>query len=122
VAYTESLATFGALAVVGGLVLASRWVFSTSARDRRMARERTDLGLLVAVTTTPGRESAQAVAARLLAQGVRATVAPEHGPDRGQPLRVSAQGRLQPQDRSVRGHQVLVFPDDLDRARQLLRR
>ena len=82
-----------AFAVVAGLALFLRWAFRGEPRRRPPA----DDGLLTRVATLPGREPALALRAVLSDAGIRSTV------------------------RSTGAHraEVLVFPEDADRARVL---
>ena len=82
-----------AFVVIAGLALFLRWAFRGEPRRRPPA----DNGLLTCVATLPGRESALALRAVLSDAGIRSTV------------------------RSTGAHraEVLVFPEDADRARVL---
>ena len=82
-----------AVAVVAGLALVLRWAF----RSEPPRRPPADDGLLTRVATLSRRESAMALRAVLSDAGIRSTV------------------------RSTRAHraEVLVFPEDADRARAL---
>jgi hypothetical protein len=82
-----------AFAVIAGLALFLRWAFRSEPRRRPPA----DDGLLTRVATVSGRESALALRAVLSDAGIRSTV------------------------RSTGAHRadVLVFPEDADRARVL---
>src|SRR3712207_3592865 len=82
-----------AFAVLGGLALFLRWAFGSE--DRR--RPPPDAGLLTRVATLSRRESALALRAVLSDAGILSTV------------RVPAPHRAE----------VLVFPEDAERARQL---
>jgi hypothetical protein len=93
-----------ALVVAAGLGLLGGWVARPSRRPAR------DYGLLVAVATGTDAASAAGLAERLEAAGIRSTVVPADGP-----VLVSHDGRLAP-----RGTDVLVFPDDLCRAREAI--
>lgn len=85
-----------AVVVMALLVLFMRWAFGTGyGRDRR--RQARDDGLLVCVATLSRRESALALRAVLSDAGIRSTV------------RTPVPGRAD----------VLVFPEDADRARVL---
>ena len=86
-----------AFAVLAGLALVTRWAFGTG-YGREPAPERAD-GLLTPVATLSRRESAQALRAVLSDAGIRSTV------------RFPAAYRAD----------VLVFPEDADRARALAR-
>ncbi|MCF6733930.1 hypothetical protein [Blastococcus sp. KM273129] len=86
-----------ALTAFALLALFTRWAFGSDlARDRRH-REPADDGLLTHIATLSQRESALALRAVLSDAGIRSTV------------------------RSPAAHraEVLVFPEDADRARQL---
>jgi hypothetical protein len=88
----ESLIAVLAMAFVA---LLCRWVFApTHTQVRRTEPRPADFGLLVAVTTAPTAEDARMLRDVLVAQGVRASVSA--------------------------GHDVLVFRQDLDRARDLV--
>lgn len=101
------LAPVFAALVLGGLVLLTRWVFGT--RGVRRVRPLPDYGLLVPVARLADRAAAEDLRARLLAHGIRGTVVPAgKGYD--------AQGRPWPPDAA----HLLVFPDDVERARALL--
>ena len=82
-----------AFAVIAGLALFLRWAF----RGEPSRRPPADDGLLTRVATLSGRESALALRAVLSDAGIRSTV------------------------RSTGAHraEVLVFPEDADRARVL---
>ena len=82
-----------AFAVIAGLALFLRWAFRGEPRRRPPA----DDGLLTRVATLSGRESALALRAVLSDAGIRSTV------------------------RATGAHreEVLVFPEDADRARVL---
>ena len=91
-----------ALAALGVIVLMCRWVFSTSDRDRRNARRLTtaaasrgggDYGLLVPVSTARTADDAEMLSGLLRDAGIRCTVA---------------------------GDEVMVFPTDAARARDLV--
>ena len=82
-----------AFAVVGGLALFLRWAY----RSDPHRRPPSDDGLLTRVATLSRRESALALRAVLSDAGIRSTV------------RVPAPHRVE----------VLVFPEDADRARAL---
>ncbi|RBY82000.1 hypothetical protein DQ238_05100 [Geodermatophilus sp. TF02-6] len=81
--------------VLLGLVLVLRWAFGSD--DRRRGRRPTDDGLLTPVATVSRRETALALRAVLSDAGIRSTVR-FPGPHRAQ---------------------VLVFPEDAARAREL---
>jgi hypothetical protein len=85
-----------AFAVVGLLALFMRWAFGTGA-DHAPARGTDEDGLLTRIATFPRRESALALRAVLSDAGIRSTV------------------RFPAEDRA----DVLVFPEDADRARAL---
>ena len=82
-----------AFAVIAGLALFLRWAF----RGEPRRRPPVDDGLLTRVATLSGRESALALRAVLSDAGIRSTV------------------------RAIGAHraEVLVFPEDADRARVL---
>lgn len=90
-----------ALAALAVIVLICRWVFSTSDRDRRAARRTAtavasrsgDYGLLVPVATARTADDAAMLSDLLREAGIRCTVA---------------------------GDEVLVFPSDATRARDLV--
>ncbi|GGP46157.1 SPOR domain-containing protein [Saccharothrix coeruleofusca] len=93
------MTTFLLLAVLLGLLaLVLRWAFGN---DRRAVPDYTgdDFGLLREVAEEPTAEAAQALAGRLRAAGIRATVVSRGG-----------------------AHRLMVFPADLAEARLLLRR
>jgi len=120
-----ALASFGegtAVAAVIALGAVSRWVFSTSARERRMAEERArrDFGLLVPALTTADPRAAARSRSALEAHGVRATLASAPPPGAGEPVRVTADGFVVRPQQSAAGVHVLVFPHDLERARAIL--
>ena len=85
-----------ALVVVGLLALFMRWAFGSDTARRRPAPPPDD-GLLTRVATLSARESAQALRAVLTDAGIRSTT------------RARAAHRVE----------VLVFPEDADRARAL---
>lgn len=96
----------------------SRWTFSPTRAQRarrEQARERRDFGLLVPVTTLPQREQAELVRDLLARHGIRGTLAVVPPG----PVRVTADGYLR--GREAGGHQLLVFPSDAERARELVR-
>lgn len=101
------LAPLMAVLVLGVLVLLTRWVFG--ARGVRLLRPRADYGLLTPVARLGDRASAEAARARLGEYGIRGTVVPAG-------LGFDAQGRPW----SPESAQILVFPDDADRAREVL--
>ena len=91
-----------ALGALGVIILMCRWVFSTSDRDQRTARRLAaaaasrgggDYGLLVPVATARTADDAKMLSALLRDAGIRCTVA---------------------------GDEVLVFPTDAARARELV--
>jgi spore maturation protein SpmB len=92
------LVAFGALVVI---ILICRWVFSTSDRDARAARRTAaavrsrggDYGLLVPVASVRTPDDAQMLRAVLRDAGIRSTLS---------------------------GSEVLVFPADAPRARDLV--
>ncbi len=96
-----------ALLVVLLLGLCGRWVFAPNIR-----RNRKDYGLLVPVATITVKADAEAVRDRLQTAGLRATLGASHTI-----THVSAQGFATTQPP---GHHVLVFPQDLERARNVL--
>ncbi len=108
--------------VLAGLVLVLRWVYSVRRRAERLARERSrrDFGLLVPAVTLPRASDARHRQEVLSAYGIRATLAPAMGPDHGEPVIVTARGHVMPRRTGRIGTHVLVFPADLDRARELL--
>jgi hypothetical protein len=90
-----------ALLAVGVLALILRWSYRRggSLVERRARRgTEQDYGLLVAVAEPATFAEAELVRARLVAQGVRATLAP-----------------------TTQGPRVMVFPDEVSVARALLR-
>ena len=113
---TDAAAFAFALAIALCLGFVARWVYSPT-RAQRERRERLaqarDFGLLVPLLTLPTRQTAERGKAQLVAHGIRATVAKV--PDG--PLRVTHDGELL---RPVGGHQLLVFPDDVERATRVL--
>ncbi len=118
--YHFALGPGAAVIALGVVLLACRWVFSTSHRERRAASARAqgDFGLLVPVAS-PADLAAAELARRLLAgHGVRATVA-ETRPPPG-PVRVTADGHVLPRQEELPVVRLLVFPADLERARTLL--
>lgn len=90
-----------ALGVVVLLTIAARWVFRPSRPNRRIERidatDARELGLLVVVATA-GRAQARALRGRLAEAGIRASTS------------VRQDGRFD----------VLVFAQDVERARDLL--
>jgi hypothetical protein len=82
-----------AFAVIAGLALFLRWAFRGEPRRRPPA----DDGLLTRVATLSGRESALALRAVLSDAGIRSTI----------------------REPAAHRADVLVFPEDLDRARAL---
>jgi hypothetical protein len=103
----EYFAPLLALAVVIVLGVVSRWVFAPNIRSSRK-----DYGLLVPVATLTVKSEAEHARDRLTAVGIRATLGPSH-----QMAFVDARGFA-----TVRppGHHVLVFPQDCDRAANVL--
>ena len=87
------------VAVVVVLLLAvfMRWAFGSSLTKRRAEPPPDDVGLLTRIATLSQRESAQALRAVLSDAGIRSTV------------RIRTERRVE----------VLVFPEDADRARAL---
>lgn len=91
-----------ALGSVAVLVLLLRWTFSRGGsfvERRPRSGAVTDYGLLVPVAEPATFAEAELIRARLVSQGVRATLAP-----------------------TTQGPRVLVFPQDASVARALLRR
>lgn len=86
----EAVVAIGALVVI---VLLCRWVFSPT-HTTVNAEPLRDYGLLATVTCAPTAADAAMLREVLVAQGIRASVSPEH--------------------------EVLVFAKDLDRARSLV--
>lgn len=86
----ESLVAIGALLVI---VLICRWVFAPAHPHRRAAQP-DDYGLLVPVVRAPSGADARMLRDLLVDRGVRASVTARH--------------------------EVLVFADDLERARTLV--
>ena len=113
---TDAAAFVFALAIAVSLGFVARWVYGPTRMQRRQ-RDRLaqahDFGLLVPLLTLPARQAAERGRARLAANGIRATVA--QLPDG--PLRVTHDGDLL---RPAGGHQILVFPDDVERATRVL--
>lgn len=113
---TDAAAFVLALAIALCLGFVARWVYGPTRAQRqrrdRLAQAR-DFGLLVPLITLPARQAAERGRAQLAAKGIRATVA--RVPDG--PLRVTHDGDL---IRPVGGHQILVFPDDVERATRVL--
>ena len=101
-----ALAPLLALVAVVVLGVLSRWVFAPNVRRRK------DYGLLVPVATITVKADAERVRDRLTEAGVRATVGTTH-----QKALVDRQGFATV---TPAGHVVLVWPDDLARARALL--
>ncbi len=98
-----------AVAVVTAMVLVSRWVWAP-----RKGMAHRDYGMLVPALQVAELERAERARTSLRRSGIRATLG------QAPPLvRVSAQGRAV---RQPALHQVLVFPDDLARAQELLDR
>jgi hypothetical protein len=91
-----AVAPVAAFAVLALLALFLRWAFGTGDSRRRRPTP-TDDGLLLRVATASSRESALALRAVLSDAGIRSTV------------RLAAPHRAE----------VLVFPEDADRARTL---
>jgi hypothetical protein len=113
---TDAAAFTLALAIALCLGLVARWVYGPTRAQRRqrdkLAQAR-DFGLLVPLITLPARAVAERGREQLVAHGIRATVA--QVPDG--PLRVTSDGDLL---RPVGGHQILVFPDDVEQASRVL--
>ena len=86
-----------AVAVALGLAAFARWAFGTGYGRQRLPAPPTDEGLLTLVATLSRRESALALRAVLSDAGIRSTI------------RVPAPHRAD----------VLVFPEDAPRAREL---
>ena len=90
-----------AFLVVGLLVLLLRWTFrhgtSLVAREARPGAP-DEYGLLVSVAAPPSFAEAELLRARLVGRGIRATLAP-----------------------TTEGPRVLVFPDEAEAARAMLR-
>jgi hypothetical protein len=99
---SDGFAELGALGVVVVLALAARWVFRPSRPNRTIRRvdasDARELGLLMVVATRE-RAQAQADQARLAGAGIRASTS------------ARSDGRFD----------LLVFAQDLERARELLR-
>jgi hypothetical protein len=110
---TDAAAFLFALAIALSLGFVARWVYGPTRAQRRrrdkLAQAR-DFGLLVPLVTLPARQAAERGREQLVAHGIRATV-----PDG--PLQVTGGGELL---RPLGGHQILVFPDDVDRASRVL--
>jgi hypothetical protein len=90
-----------AFAVVGLLALLLRWTFrrgGSLVAPRPKVGDPDDYGLLVAVASPATFAEAELIRARLVGQGIRATLAP-----------------------TTQGPRVLVFPDEARTARALLR-
>lgn len=113
---TDAAAFVFALAIALSLGFVARWVYGPTRAQRhrrdKLAQAR-DFGLLVPLVTLPARQAAERGRQQLVAHGIRATVA--QVPDG--PLRVTNDGELL---RPLGGHQILVFPDDVDRATRVL--
>ena len=113
---TDAAAFTLALVIALCLGFVARWVYGPTRAQRRhrdkLAQAR-DFGLLVPLITVPARQAAERGRAHLLAHGIRATVA--QVPDG--PLRVTSEGDL---IRPTGGHQILVFPDDVEQATRVL--
>jgi hypothetical protein len=86
-----------AAVAIGGIALFMRWAFGTGYGRGRPAPPPADDGLLTLIATLSRRESALALRAALSDAGIRSTI------------RVPAPHRAD----------VLVFPEDADRARAL---
>ena len=86
------------LVVLAGLALVMRWAFGSGYGRSLRPAEPADAGLLVRVATVSAPETARALRAVLSDAGIRST-----------------------QRTAAAGHrtEVLVFPDDADRARAL---
>jgi hypothetical protein len=90
------------LVVVGLLVLLLRWTFSTGhslVRGAGRSGHQQEYGLLVPVAEPPTYIEGEVLRRQLLAAGIRGNLA-----------------------HTLDGPRVMVFPDDADRARALLRR
>lgn len=98
----EPLLALGLVVLLG---VVGRWVFGTG-------RGRRDYGLLVPVVTTTAGRDAEAARQRLATAGIRSTLG-----EAPRTAYVDAKGFA-----TVRpaGRLVLVFPDDLERARLVL--
>lgn len=100
--FSSLFAPLSAFLVVGVLMLLLRWGFS-SGRSVVARRPRsgtpTDYGLLVSVATPPTYVEGELLRRALERRGVRATLA-----------------------QTLEGPRLMVFPDDEDRARELLGR
>ncbi len=98
---SDGFAEVGALGVVVLLALAARWVFRPARPNRTIRRvdasDARELGLLIVIATRD-RAQAQADQARLADAGIRASAS------------LRSDGRFD----------LLVFAQDLDRARELL--
>lgn len=118
--YHYALGPLAAVTAVLAALGASRWVFSTSHRQRRAAAERAcrDFGLLVDVATPADTAAAEAQREFLAAAGVRATVAV--APAVRGPVHVTADGYVTPPPELPPTVHLLVFPADVERARDLL--
>lgn len=90
-----------AVAALGVIVLLCRWVFSTDHRAPRLAKDPAprDYGLLQPVCRARTPYAADILRTRLREAGIRCTVAP-----------------------GTEDVELLVFPDDISRARELVRR
>lgn len=98
---SDGLPELGALAVVVGLTFAARWVFRPSRPHHRIERmdaaDARELGLLSVIATVDRRQAAEQ-RARLADAGIRASTS------------LRKDGR----------YDLLVFTQDVDRARELL--
>jgi hypothetical protein len=99
---SDSFPEIAAVAVVVGLTFAARWVFRPSRPNRRVQRmdasDARELGLLTVIATVDRREAVEQ-RRKLAAAGIRASTSL----------------------RSDRRYDLLVFTDDVERARELLR-
>ena len=99
---SDGFAELAAVAVVGVLVAAARWVFRPSRPNRAVQRmdatDARELGLLVVIATAD-RAGAAERRGRLELEGIRASTSL----------------------RSDRRYDLLVFSQDVDRAREILR-
>lgn len=99
---SDTFPQIAAVAVVVGLAFAARWVFRPSRPKRRVQRmdaaDARELGLLSVIATLDRRQAADQ-RRKLAAAGIRASTSL----------------------RSDRRYDLLVFTDDVDRARELLR-
>jgi hypothetical protein len=98
---SDGFPEIGALLVVGGLVVAARWVFRPSRPNRSVQRmdatDARELGLLTVIATVDRKQAAER-RGTLSVNGIRASTS------------LRADGR----------YDLLVFTQDVDRARELL--